>query len=198
MSAKDHKKGSTTSLHQKLNTGEGSDEAVEMTDELEEGHLLERPSYEELQKKLTEAEEKGTQSWERMLRTQAETENSLRRAERDVVNAHKFALEKFVNELLPVIDSLERAVTLPGTDEAGSVLEGVHLTLKMLYNALEKFGVQQVNPVSQAFNPEQHQAVSTQPDPNVAPGTVLNVLQKGYLLNNRLVRPALVIVSNRG
>lgn len=156
--------------------------------------LLEHPSYIELQGKLTESEEKANQYWERMLRMQAETENIQRRTRRDVENAHKYGLEKFITELLPVIDSLERSVTLSETKKH-SVLEGVELTLTMLYSALEKFGIQQINPQSEPFNPEWHQAVSIEIDPSVAAGTVLNVLQKGYLLNNRLIRPAMVVVS---
>lgn len=191
MTAKDHKEhkaGSTASLRSKFEQ-ESPDEAG-----LKETELLEHPSYIELQKKLTETEEKASQYWERMLRMQAETDNIMRRTERDIENAHKYGLEKFVLELLPVVDSLERALSLP-EDQQHSVLEGVDLTLKMFNNTLQKFGVEQVDPLSKPFNPELHQAVSTQLDPEVQPGTVLNVLQKGYLLNNRLIRPALVVVS---
>lgn len=171
-------------------------------DEIEEARLLEHPSYIELQKKLTEAEEKATQNWERVLRMQAEMDNMQRRVERDIANAHKYALEKFVVELLPVVDTLERALDHHAEDDneegpgsTATVLEGVELTLKMLLAAMQKFGVEQVNPISQAFNPELHQAVSTQEDASVKPGTVLTVMQKGYTLNGRLVRPALVVVS---
>lgn len=185
-----HKAGSTASLKNKLHNDEGVDTDVSNDEETE---LLEHPSYEELLKKLTEAEEKASQYWERMLRMQAETDNMQRRVERDIANAHKYGLEKLILGLLPVIDSLERATAIP--DQPESVLEGVNLTLQMFISTLEKVGVEQVNPLSQEFNPELHQAVSTQPDPSVKPGTVLNVLQKGYLLNNRLIRPALVVVS---
>ena len=187
MTHKDSKVSSTASFKNKLH----EEEATAISQEAE---LLEHPSYLELQNKLTEAEEKASQHYERMLRTQAEADNMQRRAQRDIESAHKYALEKFVLELLPVIDSLERAVTLPD-DQKHSVLEGVNLTLTMLYSALEKFHIQQIDPISQHFNPELHQAVSTQVDSTVAPNTVLAVLQKGYLLNNRLIRPALVIVS---
>lgn len=160
--------------------------------------LLSHPSYEELMQKLTEAEQKADQHWERILRMQAESENMSRRAERDVANAHKYALEKFVGELLPIVDSLELSSTkIPEDMKAAcqSVLDGVELTLKMFYTAMEKFGIQQVNPVGQPFNPEFEQAISAQYDPEVKPGIVLSVLQKGYTLNNRLIRPALVVVS---
>ncbi|VVC76374.1 Protein GrpE [Aquicella siphonis] len=160
--------------------------------------LLEHPSYEELLQKLDEAEQKANQYWERILRMQAENDNILRRAERDVANAHKYALEKFVTELLPIVDSLELCVTSVAPElqsASASVIEGVNLTLKMFYTAMDKFGIKQVNPVSEPFDPEHQQAISMQYDPSVSAGTVLSVLQKGYTLNNRLLRPALVIVS---
>jgi molecular chaperone GrpE len=160
--------------------------------------LLEHPAYEELLKKLDECEKKSDQHWERILRMQADAENILRRQERDLANAHKYALEKFIGELLPIIDSLELALTRTperSKQEAQAVIDGVELTLKMFLNALDKFGVKQVNPISQPFNPEFEQAISVQLDETVKPGTVLSVLQKGYTLNNRLIRPALVVVS---
>lgn len=174
------KKSSTAAAASKLNIQE----------EMDEARLLEHPSYIELQNKLTEAEEKATQNWDRALRMQAEMDNVQRRVERDMANAHKYALEKFVMELLPVVDNLERALEHTSEDS-----EGISLTLKTLVSAMEKFGVEQVNPISEAFNPEFHQAVATQEDPKVKAGMVLNVMQKGYLLNGRLVRPALVVVS---
>ena len=184
------KPSSTASLKQKIKTPDGE----EVLDEVDQ---LEHPSYEELQTKLTEAEEKATYSWDRMLRVQAEMDNAQRRAERDVANAHKYALEKFTNELLPIIDGLERALDSHSEEnaESGSLLDGVSLTLKMLHKAFEKFGIQQIDPEGQPFNPEHHQAVSTQENTGVKSGTVVAVLQKGYLLNGRLVRPALVVVS---
>jgi molecular chaperone GrpE len=157
-----------------------------------------RLSPEELVQKIAEAEQKANQHWERLLRLQAEADNTARRVERDIAHAHKFALERFVNELLPIIDSLELCVTsVPKEMRAAAepVIDGVKLTLKMFYTSMEKFGVQQVNPVSEVFNPEYQQAISTQVDTSVPPGTVISVLQKGYTLNKRLIRPALVTVS---
>jgi molecular chaperone GrpE len=149
-------------------------------------------------KKLNEAEQKSNDYWERLLRLQAENDNTARRNERELANAHKYALDKFVNELLPIIDSLELStskVTPELKDAASSVIEGVDMTLKMFYAAMEKFGVKQVDPLSQPFDPELHQAISMQENAGVAPGTVTAVLQKGYTLNGRLVRPALVVVA---
>ncbi len=164
---------------------------------LDESTPTETLSNIELQNQLAAAKEKADENWDRYLRLQAEMTNMQRRLERDLSNAHKYALEKFVLELLPIVDTLERAVTTHSNEEsgAGSLLDGVSLTLKMFYAALEKFGVQQVDPLNQPFNPELHQAVSTQVDCDVKPNTVTAVLQKGYLLNSRLVRPALVVVS---
>jgi len=160
--------------------------------------LLTHPAYEELMRKLNESEQKANQYWERVMRMQAESENAFRRAERDVSNAHKYALEKFVADLLPIVDSLELSIiNAPQNPDPSlaAVIEGVTLTLKMFNNALEKYGVKQINPVSEPFDPEFQQAISMQLDPSVKPGTVIAVLQKGYTLNNRLVRPALVVVS---
>lgn len=160
--------------------------------------LLDHPSYQDLLKQLDAAEQKANENWERVLRMQADAENAARRAERDVANAHKYALEKFVGELLPIVDSLELCLnSTPKAmqEQSAAIFEGVEMTLKMFYGAMEKFGVKQVNPVGDAFNPEYEQAISVQYDPSVAAGTVLSVLQKGYTLSGRLVRPALVVVS---
>lgn len=172
------------------------DNDMDSTDE-KPTELLTHPSHQELLKKLDETEQKADQYWERILRMQADSENAMRRHERDVANAHKYALEKFVAELLPIIDSLELCIVseTKGDNNTNSVVEGVKLTLKMFYSAIEKFGIKQVNPISQPFNPEYEQAISVQVDPNVKPGTVVSVLQKGYTLNDRLIRPALVVVS---
>ena len=187
MSKDSSKKNSTAAAAEKLGIKE----------QLDEASLLEHPSYIELQQKLTEAEEKATQNWDRALRIQAEMDNMQRRVERDISNAHKYALEKFAVELLPVIDNLERALGHHDNEssDTATVIEGVGLTLKMLVSTMQKFGVEQINPELQAFNPELHQAVATQEDSSVKSGTVLTVMQKGYTLNGRLVRPALVVVS---
>lgn len=160
--------------------------------------LLEHPTYQEMLKKLDEAERKADEHWQRILRMQADSENAARRAKLDVEKAHKYALEKFVDDLIPIVDSLELCVAnVPANlDSKGhAVIEGVNLTLKMFLNALDKYAVKQVNPVSQPFDPEFEQAISVQYDPKLAPNTVVSVLQKGYTLNNRLIRPALVVVS---
>lgn len=131
------------------------------------------------------------------LRAQAEIQNVRRRAEQDVEKAHKFALDKFAQELLPVIDSLERTVdACPAEDEATKALrEGAEMTLDLFVNSLAKFNLVSVDPTGQVFDPALHQAMSMVDAPNAEPNTVVAVMQKGYTLNGRLVRPAMVMVA---
>ncbi len=135
---------------------------------------------------------------EQALRSNAEAQNARRRAEQDVEKARKFALEKFVNELLPVADNLERALAAGDVDDESqkAVLEGVALTHKSLLDTLKKFQVEPVDPDGEPFDPQLHQAMSMVPSPDVEPNTVLTVFQKGYTLYGRLVRPAMVVVSS--
>lgn len=131
------------------------------------------------------------------LRAQAEIENIRRRAEMDVEKAHKFALEKFANELLPVIDSLERALEVANKEDPqlASMIEGIELTLKGLLGAVRKFGVEVVGETGVPFNPELHQAMSMMESEEFEPNHVMLVMQRGYTLNGRLLRPAMVAVS---
>ena len=134
---------------------------------------------------------------DRALRVQAEAQNMIRRAERDVENARKFALERFVGALLPVIDNLDRAQAAMGepTDEIRPLLEGVQLTHRSFLDVMQKFEVAVVDPAGEVFNPELHQAMSMIESPDAAPNSVVAVMQKGYTLNGRLVRPAMVVVA---
>jgi len=130
-------------------------------------------------------------------RTQAEMDNLRKRTLRDIENAHKYALEKFITELLPVLDSLELGIQASlATTDITTLREGMHLTLKKFSDSLEKFGALVINPEGEKFNPEKHDAVSMTTAEGVEPGTVITVLQKGYELNGRLVRPAIVVVAN--
>jgi len=137
------------------------------------------------------------------LRAKAETENMRKRVSRDVEKAHKFALEKFTANLLPVVDSLEKAVesveaASNGAEEDSaikSIGEGVQLALKMFMDTLERQGIKQVNPEGEPFNPQFHEAMGMLENPDMEPGSVMAVLQKGYTLNDRLVRAAMVMVS---
>tara|TARA_B110000305_G_scaffold175934_1_gene194667 strand:- start:7 stop:606 length:600 start_codon:yes stop_codon:yes gene_type:complete len=131
------------------------------------------------------------------LRNQAEMQNILRRSERDVQNAHKYALDKFVAELLPVVDNLERALQSIDQDKEDlkSLAEGVVLTLKSFQDVLARYKVLPIDPKGEVFDPELHQAMSILEMPGSAPNTVVDVFQKGYTLNDRLVRPAMVVVA---
>ncbi len=146
---------------------------------------------------LEDARSKADEHWNLYLRTQAEMDNLRKRAERDVQNAHKFGVEKLVGELLPVMDSMEMGMSaVDSSDDAtAKLVEGMELTLKMFVDALQKVGVTQVDPMGEVFNPEFHQAMSMVENPDVEPNTVIAVMQKGYLLNDRLVRPAMVVVA---
>lgn len=149
---------------------------------------------------LTEAEnlqEQVSSANDQVLRVQAEMQNMRRRAERDVENAHKFALDKFSAELLPVVDNLERALgTIDASDEAQQpVSKGLELTLKSFFDVLTRFKIEAIDPAGQPFDADLHQAVSMVPNADLEPNTVMDVFQKGYTLNGRLVRPAMVVVS---
>ncbi len=164
---------------------------------LETTELGDEASSEELLLTLQDAQDKADEHWNQLLRVKADFDNYQRRTKRELENAHKFALDGFVRGLLPVIDSLEMglAAAQEPTSESDKLHEGMDMTLKMFQGVLEKFGVKAINPDGEKFNPELHQAMTTQPSPDVEPNTVLTVYQKGYLLNDRLVRPAMVIVS---
>ena len=150
-----------------------------------------------LQQQLSAAEAAAQEEKDRALRIAAEMENLRRRAAQDVEKAHKFALEKFTGELLPVIDSLERALELADRDNETlkPMMEGVELTLRAMLTTVGKFGVEQVNPMGDAFDPNRHQAISMVENGNVAPNSVIAVMQKGYELNGRVIRPAMVMVA---
>ncbi|MEG0866015.1 MAG: nucleotide exchange factor GrpE [Hafnia sp.] len=148
----------------------------------------------ELEAQLQEAAQRERDS---VMRARAEADNIRRRAEQDVEKAHKFALEKFSNELLPVIDSLERALDLAdkSNPDLAAMIEGIELTLKSMLDAVRKFGVEQVGEVNVPFNPEVHQAMTMMESDQHEPNQVMMVMQKGYTLNGRLIRPAMVAVS---
>ena len=173
---------------------EKTDETFADTIEQPKKEPAEGEATADAQAQLDEAVEKAEKNWEMYLRAQAELENSRRRAERDVENAHKFALEKFAQELLAVKDSLELGLSAEDAD-VEKLKEGSALTLKMLTQAMEKFQIHVVDPVGQEFDPNLHQAMTTQESAEHAPNTVITVMQKGYLLNDRLLRPAMVIVA---
>ena len=137
---------------------------------------------------------KADEHWDRYVRAAAEVENVRKRAVRDVENARKYALEGFGRDLLAVVDSLEMGLAVENAD-AAALREGSEATCKLLKKTLERFGIAEVDPEGEPFDPEFHEAMSMQPSDTVEPGSVVNVIQKGYALNGRLLRPAMVIVA---
>lgn len=161
-----------------------------------EEETLGEASVEALQEILAVQAEEVEVLKDQALRAQAEAENSRRRAKRDVEGAHKFALERFTTQLLPVIDSFERAVdVVKEVDDSSTSVEGLELSLKLLFDVLEKSGVKIVDPVGEPFDPGFHEAITMMVNPDMEPGSVMDVVQKGYVLNDRLVRAAKVIVA---
>ena len=172
---------------------------VEVDEKLQAEVEIDQPELPEEQPEtqIDELQQKLSTLGEQLLREQAEMQNVRRRAQRDIESAHKYALEKFASELLSVVDNLERAIeAIDAEDEAQkAVAEGLELTLKTFIEVLGKYNVEAVDPEGQPFDADLHQAVSTVPNNDVEPNTVINVFQKGYTLNGRLVRPAMVVVS---
>ena len=172
---------------------------VDTDENLENISELEQPETHEAQsdKPIEELQQKINTLGEQLLREQAEMQNVRRRAQRDIESAHKYALEKFSGELLSVVDNLERAIDAidESNESQKSVAEGLELTLKTFIEVLAKYNVEAVEPEGQPFDADLHQAVSTVPNKDVEPNTVINVFQKGYTLNGRLIRPAMVVVS---
>lgn len=173
-------------------------EATETEASSESETAVEMTEVEALQAQLAEAEAKANENWDQLVRAKAEMDNIRRRSERELTNAHKYALEKFANELLPVIDSLEMGVAAAMDENAdvSKLREGTEMTLKLFENAIDKFGIKSVHPKGEAFNPDHHQAMTMIDSPEHQPNTVIDVMQKGYLLNERLVRPAMVVVAS--
>ena len=158
--------------------------------------LIEQDVVTVLQGELEQALAKAEENRNLYLAARAEMENVRKRGEREVQNARKFALKDFIDALLPVKDSLEMGIAVANDSiDVNKLREGSELTLKVFTTALEKFGVQELNPVGAKFNPELHEAMAMQPSEQAEPNTVLQVVQKGYMLNERLIRPAMVIVA---
>ena len=163
---------------------------AELMDEMDAEQKPAQPVSEQLLEQVAKANDQ-------VLRVQAEMQNVRRRAERDVESAHKFALDKFAADLLPVVDNLERALAAIDSEDEGqkSVAEGIELTLKTFMDVLVRFKIEAIDPAGQPFDADLHQAVSMVPNPDLEANTVMDVFQKGYTLNGRLVRPAMVVVS---
>ena len=183
-----------------LDTGEEPVAQSEAGPELEPDTVPEtekKPSKEELSLLLEDARSKADEHWDQLVRARAEIDNLKKRHQRDLEKAHKFSLERFVSALIPVRDSMELGLEAARGEGADldKFHEGAELTLKLLSDVMTKFEVEQVDPTGEPFNPELHQAMSVQAREDLPPNTVAAVVQKGYTLNGRLVRPAMVIVS---
>ncbi|HEX7030328.1 MAG TPA: nucleotide exchange factor GrpE [Gammaproteobacteria bacterium] len=155
------------------------------------------PAEESLEASLAAANEKAEDNWNQYLRAVAELDNTRKRAARDIEQARRFAIERFAADLLAVKDSLEMGLNAAtdSQDQAGALLEGTEMTLKQLAQVFEKFGITEIDPKGEKFDPEQHEAMATQPSAEAEPDTVLTVVQKGYLLNGRVLRAARVLVA---
>ena len=168
------------------------EEELENAEQTTEDGNQEEVTIESLQEELAAAQAKAEENWDTVLRMKADMENQRRRNEKQVEDAHKFAVKKFVEELLPVADSLEMGMAAEGDIE--KIREGMGLTMNVFNKALEKFSVEAVNPLGEKFNPDLHQAMAMQPSDEYEDGYVSAVMQKGYTLNGRIVRPAMVMV----
>lgn len=196
MSEENKKDWSKFKEENKVEEGLSDDESSDSTEESKlEEIALDHPSYSNLEEQLTLAEQKAHENWEKSVRALAELDNVRRRMEREVANAHKYGTEKLITSLLPVVDSLEQALQIAEKNSDTSMHEGLELTMKLFSDALQKFDVEQIDPAGEIFDPQQHEAMSIQDVPGAAPNSVIAVFQKGYKLNDRVIRPARVIVS---
>lgn len=190
---------------QQNDDGPLADPTMDSADEMPEGapEAADAPAAENdapegsLEAQLQAVQEERDQAIDQALRAQADAQNAQRRATQEVEKARKFALERFCGELLPVVDNLERALDAANLDDEAvkPIAEGVELTLKSFRDALRKFQIEAIDPAGEPFDPQFHQAMSMIENPDAEPNTVLAVMQKGYTLNGRLVRPAMVMVS---
>lgn len=178
-------------FHDEAAEAQASEEQTQNTQE----SVLTHPDYQQLEDKLTEAEQKAHEYWEKLVRQTAELDNVRRRAERDVEQAHRYSLEQFAEALLPVVDSLDQALMQAPEGEQNAMYEGISLTMKLFTDTLAKFGLTVINPEGGIFNPQEHEAISMIAMPDAAPNSIVNVFQKGYRLHDRVVRPARVIVA---
>jgi molecular chaperone GrpE len=169
---------------------------AEVVEENSENIESKEVDVEFLQGQLEKLQEQSKVSLDKVIRAQAEMENLRKRAARDVENAHKYALEKFTNELLPIMDSLELGLSASvKAKNLDDLCKGMELTLEMFNTVMEKFGITMIEPKGEKFNPELHDAVSMQETNDSNSGIIIEVMQKGYALNGRLIRPAMVVVA---
>jgi molecular chaperone GrpE len=171
-----------------------TEEVVHQTQEDEAILSSPEKNADSLEAQLEDAQAKAAENWEQYLRAKAEMDNLRRRNAKDLENAHKYGMEKFVSELLPVLDSMVMGLAIEDAS-AESLREGMKLTMNMLEKMMEKLGIEEIDPLNEKFDADKHQAMTMQPAADVEPNTVIAVMQKGYALNERLIRPAMVMVS---
>lgn len=167
-------------------------------DDTRSGNRLEEMTLEQALEELDAARTEARQARDDLLRVQAEMQNLRRRNDQELEKAHKYGQERFANELLSVVDNLERALEAARDHEderVKAIYEGVNLTLKSFQDMFSKFNIKPIDPLGEPFDPQQHQAMSTQENGDVEPNTVIAVMQKGYSLHDRVIRPAMVVVS---
>ena len=186
-----------TDTENTVDNASSEEEVIEQNQAEETAGTPEGVDIADLQKRLEKAEEQAKDGQDKALRAHAEMENIRRRSERELENAHKYGMEKFATELLPVVDSLELALIAASAEDADieKLREGTELTVKMLVSAFDKFGINPVHPIDEAFDPDFHQAMTMIEHPEKDPNTVIDVMQKGYTIKERLIRPAMVVVS---
>lgn len=180
----------------------GMSESTELNPDLEENLDVEQlqSKISQLHSDLIAAENKANEHWELLLRTKADEENIRRRARIDVENAHKYGIERFARSMLNVADSLERGIESSNVNNeqiVKSLKDGMDLTLKLLLDTLDQFGIKTLNPIGEMFNPVQHEAISTQESQEATPNSILVVVQKGFIMHDRVLRPAKVIVAKQ-
>ncbi len=181
-------------IQEQLEDSHKDEEKLEDARKKEEKLESPEKNADSLEAQLEQAQAKASENWDQFIRAKAEMDNLRRRNVKDLENAHKFGIEKFVTELLPVLDSMVMGLAVEDAS-AESLREGMELTMNMLEKMMEKLGIEEIDPLNEKFDAAKHQAMTTQPSAEVEPNTVLAVMQKGYSLNERLIRPAMVIVS---
>ncbi|PWQ98536.1 nucleotide exchange factor GrpE [Leucothrix arctica] len=166
--------------------------SVEAVDEQVDAELSSEDLIVQLREQLETTQQKADENWDSFVRLQAEIENNRKRSDKQLEDAHKYGSKKFVEALLPVVDSLEMGMTAEG--DITQIREGMNLTLKQLESVMEKFNIEAIDPMGEKFNPELHQAMAMQPNPEMENNTVMAVMQKGFTISGRLIRPAMVMV----
>lgn len=190
----------------KIETEEGHESAVDTEQQspledvaasVQPGDAESQEDNESIEAQLEKAQTTIKDYFDQIIRLRAEMDNNRKRSERDIANAHKFALKNFAENLLPVVDSMEMGQAAASTESASleSIREGSELTMNMLMQVLERNGIQQIDPLGEKFDPDKHQAISMVESTDVEPNSVIEVMQKGFLLNERLIRPAMVVVA---